>query len=288
MGDSSLLPAYLLGQFTRRRVKVALGGDGGDELFAGYDPFLALRKADLYSRHVPRPVHRALCMLAARMPVSHGYMSLGFRLGRALRGMSYPPRLWLPAWMAPLEPREIAELLGEATDPEDVFSEAIEAWEGCAQKDPVDRTLQFFTTLYLQDDILAKVDRATMMHGLEARAPMLDIDFVDLARRIPSAWKFRNGQTKYILRKALEPVLPPDVLRRRKKGFAVPIGAWFRDGRLTLRAEDTAGVLDGRFVGARQADHRAGRADERAFLWNAWLLGAWMGRPDLRLARTPP
>jgi asparagine synthase (glutamine-hydrolysing) len=278
MGDSSLLPMYLLSQFTRRHVKVALGGDAGDELFAGYDPFVAIRKAELYARLVPRPVHRAISMLAARMPVSHAYMSFDFRLKRTLRGLGHPPKLWLPVWMAPLDAADLADLFNEPTDPEDVFSEAIEAWEGCAQTDTVDRMLQFFTTVYLQDDILAKVDRATMMHGLEARAPFLDIDFVDFVRRIPSAWKFRNGQTKYILKKSLEPVLPADILNRRKKGFGVPIGAWFRKGRLGLEAGAPPAALDGAFVRAKLAEHRGGRSDQRAFLWNMWLLQSWLRR----------
>ena len=274
MGDSSLLPTYLLSQFTRAQVKVALGGDAGDELFAGYDPFVALRKAELYSKMVPRPVHRAVCMLAARMPVSHRYMSLDFRLKRTLRGLSYPSKLWLPVWTASLDASELGELFGEPADLEDIFSEAIATWEGCAQTDVVDRTLQFFTKLYLQDDILVKVDRASMMHGLEARAPFLDIDFVNFARRIPSAWKYRHGQTKYILKKALEAVLPADVLYRKKQGFGVPIGAWFKNGQLGL---DDAPLpcLNGAFVKARLADHRANRTDQRAFLWNTWLLGQW-------------
>jgi asparagine synthase (glutamine-hydrolysing) len=275
MGDSSLLPAYLLSGFTRRHVKVALGGDAGDELFAGYDPFIALRKAELYSRLVPRPVHRAICMVAARMPVSHSYMSLDFRLKRALRGLSHPPRLWLPVWMATLGAQELEELFREPVDLEDVFSEAIAAWEGCRQADAMDRTMQFFVKLYLQDDILVKVDRATMMHGLEARAPFLDIDFVDFVRRIPSSWKYRRGQTKYILKKALEPLLPPDVIYRRKQGFAVPIGAWFKDGSLDLGPEAPPAALNGAFIRAKLAEHRAGRADQRAFLWNTWLLQAW-------------
>ena len=275
MGDSSLLPTYLLSQFTRAQVKVALGGDAGDELFAGYDPFVALRKAELYSKMVPRPVHRAVCMLAARMPVSHRYMSLDFRLKRTLRGLSYPSKLWLPVWTASLDASELGELFGEPADLEDIFSEAIATWEGCAQTDVVDRTLQFFTKLYLQDDILVKVDRASMMHGLEARAPFLDIDFVNFARRIPSAWKYRHGQTKYILKKALEAVLPADVLYRKKQGFGVPIGAWFKNGQLGL---DDAPLpcLNGAFVNARLADHRANRTDQRAFLWNTWLLGQWL------------
>lgn len=274
MGDSSLLPTYLLCEFTRSQVKVALGGDAGDELFAGYDPFRALRLAELYSKLVPRPIHRGICLLAARLPVSHRYMSLDFRLKRTLRGLSHPQNLWLPTWMASLTGPELSELFGEPVDLEDVYSEAIEAWDRCRQTDSVDRTLQFFTNLYLQDDILVKVDRASMMHGLEARAPFLDIEFVDFVRRIPSAWKFRAGQTKYILKKALEPVLPADVLYRKKQGFGVPIGSWFRDGHLTI--EDLpAPFLDRGFVQRRLAEHRSGRVDQRAFLWNAWMLGQW-------------
>ncbi len=275
MGDSSLLPTYLLSQFTRSHVKVALGGDAGDELFAGYDPFVALRAAKLYSRLVPHPVHQAICMLASRMPVSHRYMSFDFKIKRALRGLSYPPKLWLPVWMAPLDASELAELFNEPVDLEDIFSEAIATWEGCAQPDPVDRTLQFYTKLYLQDDILVKVDRATMMHGLEARAPFLDIDFVNLVRRIPSAWKYRHGETKYILKKALEPVLPASVLYRKKKGFGVPIGAWFKNGQLDLADTASLTSINNTFVQKKLAEHRAGRVDQRVFLWNTWLFAQW-------------
>ena len=279
IGDSSLLPCYLLGEFTRRHVKVALGGDGGDELFAGYDPFVALGKAELYSKLVPAPLHKALSLMAARMPVSHAYMSLDFRIKRALRGLGHPPKLWLPLWTAPLDADELADLFHEPTDLEDVFSEAIAAWEGCAQSDPVDRTLQYFTKLYLQDDVLVKVDRATMMHGLEVRAPFLDIDLVDFVRRLPSSWKFRDGQTKYILRKALASVLPADVLERKKQGFGVPIGAWFRDGSLNVGRMPAELSLQEGFVERKLAEHRSGGSDQRAFLWDAWLLQSWMGAP---------
>jgi asparagine synthase (glutamine-hydrolysing) len=282
MGDSSLLPCYLLSEFTRRHVKVALGGDAGDELLAGYDPFRVLRQAERYQKLMPRPVHQAIRLIAARLPVSHRSMSFDFRLKRTLRGLSYPPKLWLPVWMSSLDPDELGELFNEPADLEDIFSEAISAWEGCAQPDLVSRTLQFFTQLYLQDDILTKVDRATMTHGLEARAPFLDINFVDFARRIPSAWKFRHGETKYILKKALEPILPADVLYRKKKGFGVPIGGWFKDGALTLGHDPQPSAINADFVQGKLADHRAGRADQRAFLWNAWLLGQWQNAPAAR------
>jgi asparagine synthase (glutamine-hydrolysing) len=213
------------------------------------------------------------------MPVSHRSMSLDFRLKRTLRGLSYPAKLWLPTWMAPLAPEDFTEFFNEPTDPEDVFSEAIAAWDNCAQPDVLDRAMQFFTKLYLQDDILVKVDRASMMHGLEVRAPFLDLDFINFARRIPAAWKFRHGQTKYILKKALEPVLPAEVLYRKKKGFGVPIGRWFKDGQLDLSASPSFPGINQTLVQAKLAGHRAGRADERAFLWNTWLLQSWAARP---------
>jgi asparagine synthase (glutamine-hydrolysing) len=178
--------------------------------------------------------------------------------------------------MSSLDAPELSELFREPVDLEDVFSEAIEQWEACKQPSIVDKQLQFYTKLYLQDDILTKVDRASMMHSLEVRAPFLDIELVDFVRRIPHQYKFRNGTTKYILKKALEKVLPHNILHRPKKGFGVPIGAWFRDGMLDESGAATGMTsLDPAFIRRKFADHRRGASDERAFLWNAWLLGRW-------------
>lgn len=287
MGDSSLLPTYLLCKHTRAHVTVALGGDGADELFAGYDPFRALRAAQAYSKVMPRPVHEAVRMVMSRLPVSHVKMSLDFRVKRTLRGLSYPPNLWCPVWMATLDPVELGELFREPLDPEVLYSEAIEQWDSCRQPDLADKALQFYTKLYLQDDILTKVDRASMMHSLEVRAPYLDIELVDFVRRIPHRYKYRNGTTKYILKKALAKVLPHDILHRPKRGFGVPIGPWFRRGMLEPAASADCGLLDGDLIRRKFADHRADRSDERAFLWNAWLLGEWRNGATARPAAAP-
>jgi asparagine synthase (glutamine-hydrolysing) len=281
MGDSSLLPTYLLCRMARRYVTVALGGDGGDELFAGYDPFRALTYARLYEKLVPRPVHAAIRLAAARLPTSLANLSLDFKIKRALRGLSYPRFLWNSVWLGPLEPRELDELFGEPTDLEEIYEEAIASWDNCRQGSLVDRTLQFYVNLYLQDDILVKADRASMMNSLEVRSPYLDIDLVDFVRRIPSAYKFRRGETKYLLKKSLEPVLPRENLYRAKKGFGVPIGRWIRDGYLAFAPYAADGLLNPGFIHRQLAQHRQGRADHRAFLWNAWLLAAWSdGRLD--------
>jgi asparagine synthase (glutamine-hydrolysing) len=273
MGDGSLLPTWLLCGFTRRHVTVALGGDGGDELFAGYDPFKALRTADIYASMVPRAIHPALLLLASRLPVSHANISLDFKIKRMLRGLSYGEKIRLPIWMGPLEPKQIDDYFGVHTAPEELYSEAIEAWDSAGEHaSPVDRALQFFTRLYLQDDILAKVDRASMIHGLEARSPFLDLEVIDFARKLPHTVKLRGGTTKWILKKALEPILPASILYRKKKGFGTPLGQWFRDR--ALAPEIPVGGSGG-FVERAAHSHQTGRGDERLFLWCQHVLGEW-------------
>jgi asparagine synthase (glutamine-hydrolysing) len=276
LGDGSLLPTYLLSRFTRQHVTVALGGDGGDELFAGYDPFRALRSAERYARLVPRSLHHAIRLIASRLPVSHANISLDFKIKRTLMGLSHPPKLWNAVWMGALEPAELEALFREPCDPEEIYSEAIETWDRCRQPNIVDRTLQFFTCLYLQDVVLAKVDRASMMCSLEARSPFLDIELVDIARRIPWQFKLRDGQTKWILKKALAPLLPREIIDRPKKGFGMPIGRWLREGRFPFDHASAFPHLDVAFTERKHAAHMAGRSDERLFLWCYWLLSEWM------------
>lgn len=273
-GDNSLLPTWLLSRFTRRYVTVALGGDGGDELFAGYDTFRGLDKARLYDSLVPRPMHHALRALAGLLPVSHSNISFDFKIKRGMRGASHPQRLWNPIWLGALEPDEISRFFGEKIDPEDLYSEAIDSWEACQQTDLVDRTLQFYTEIYLQDGILAKVDRASMMHGLEARSPFLDIEVADFARRLPHRFKLKDGVAKYLLKKALEPLLPADIIYRKKKGFGTPVGAWFRTGRLAPASSDA-------FVREKVSLHQAGKVDERLFLWCQFCYEEWLKGRDV-------
>lgn len=283
MGDSSLLPTFLLCQHARRHVTVALGGDGADELFAGYAPFRALRWAKLYSQWVPRPVHEGIRMLAGRLPVGHGYMNFDFKIKRTLRGLSYPQKLWNPLWMSALSESELGQLFQGPVDMEDVFSEAIELWEANPLAGPEEQTLQFFTRLYLENDILTKIDRASMMNSLEVRAPFLDINVINFARKLPTEYKLRHGQTKYLLKKAMEPLLPRQILYRAKQGFAVPVAQWFRDGDLVSAGGDAVAgevsELAPGFVERMLAEHRSGCADQSAFLWNACLLETAIRRP---------
>lgn len=273
-GDSSLLPTYLLSKFARRSVTVALGGDGGDELLAGYEPFRALRYARIYHGCVPRAIHPAVVALADRLPVSHRYLSFDFAFKRFVRGAIQQPALWIPAWMSGMELGDLRECFGEKVDLEDVFSEAIEAWESIESSDPVEKATGFFIRLYLQESVLAKVDRASMMNGLEVRAPFLDIEVVDFVRRIPSSLRLRGGTGKYLLRCAARGIVPDSVIDRRKKGFGVPAGAWFASGDMRI---NPALMPCPKVAERLQSEHRSGARNHRLFLWNAWVYGEWAG-----------
>ena len=171
--------------------------------------------------------------------------------------------------MGPLAPSDIEDLFNEPVALDDLYSEAVAAWQGCASDSYLDRATEFYVKLYLQDDILVKVDRASMMNSLEVRAPFLDIDLVNHVRRIPASFRYRKGQSKYLLKKALEPYLPSEILYRPKKGFGVPIGKWMSNGRLPLSTTAAAAHnLNTRFVSAQIDQHRTLKADNRAFLWN--------------------
>jgi len=267
--DASILPTFLLARFAREHVTVALSGDGGDELFAGYDPFAALTPAALYDRLVPRPVHLLLRRAAGMLPRSDANMSLDFKLRRALMGLSYPAHMRLPAWMAPVEPGLLRELFAAPVDVEDVYSEAIAAWDGTRARNDVDRTLEFFTNFYLADDILVKTDRACMMVSLEGRAAFLDNDLVDFCARLPHGYKYRAGKRKFLLKQALRGVVANDILDRPKKGFGIPLARWLKRMPPSPPLAPVAGV-DADWVADRWRAAQAGAADERLLAWS-WL-----------------
>jgi asparagine synthase (glutamine-hydrolysing) len=269
IGDGSLLPTYLVSEFARKHVTVALSGDGGDELFAGYDPFRALAPSTLYYKRMPRIMHPALRHLASWLPISDRNMSLDFKLQRWLRGVTHPPALWNPVWMAALAPGEIADLFNVKLDVEDLYSEVLDVWDHCESRDIVDRTLVYFTTFYLQDNILVKTDRTSMRFALELRTPFLDNDLVDFARRLPHSLKMRGGQRKYILKRAFASVLPRETLKRRKKGFGIPLARWLRELPVPSEGTPVPGI-DMNKMRLMWERHRLRKQDYRHAIW-CWL-----------------
>ena len=276
-GDDSLLPTYLVCKTAREKVTVALGGDGGDELFSGYEPFKFWRWARRYNIYLPKQVHKGIELLTNMIPASNQYMSLSLKLKRFFHASGLKMPVWIPALMAPLQLQDIAELFADELELENIYSEAIECWEGCKSDWVGDKITQYYTDYYMQDEILAKTDRASMLNSLELRSPFLDIDLADFARKLPHQLKIKNGTTKYILKKALEPILPKEILYRSKQGFSPPAGDWFANGSLKLRGTKDLFSNDQTAIRLLR-DHQHKINDNRLFLWNQLTLEYFLDR----------
>jgi asparagine synthase (glutamine-hydrolysing) len=280
-GDASILPTFLLSRFTREHVTVALGGDGSDELLAGYPTFQADRLARLY--RVPRLLHsNVIIPLADRLPVSTTNFSLDFKLKRFLRAAAAQDDVRHPIWLGSFTPSEQAALLvGMPSDPFADQRRTLAAGSG----DHLARLIYLYAKTYLQDDILVKVDRASMACSLEVRAPFLDLDLVEFLGRVPSRLKLRRFDTKHLLKRAMGDVLPPGIATRPKKGFGIPVGEWFK-GRLREELQEELSTERIRRQGLFQpvevqrllSEHLSGRRDHRKPLWTLFTFQLWHRR----------
>lgn len=287
--DPSILPTYLLSRFTREHVKVALGGDGGDELFAGYPTFLAHRLAKLYDHVVPGFAQRFIRRGAELLPVSSRNISLDFKIKRFLSGIPYPDGQRDFVWVSALTPEFQEQLWAGSQAPCDgadaIYSEIRELQSHVSGADSLTQTLYLYYRLYLQEDILAKVDRASMMNSLEVRAPFLDTEFVDFANQLPSHMKLHRTQGKHILKQALRNLLPDEILFRPKKGFGIPVSKWFRYDMADeikrifhpdkIRRE---GFFDPVFISRLVGEHLAGKKEHRKALWTLYIFENWLER----------
>lgn len=278
LSDSSMMSYYLLCRNARSKVTVALGGDAGDELFAGYDTFRALRIMQWIQRLMPRPCHNGIISALAGFPAAHSYMSFRFKLERLLKAYRNPVSLWNPLWLGPIHPKEIADIIDEPISLDELYSEAIELWDQCKSGSVIDKSLEFYAKSFLQDQILVKVDRMSMMHSLEVRVPFLDIDLVNCVRKIPSALKLKGAHTKYILKKAVEPYLPAKIVWRKKIGFSAPLGQWFLDGSIKFNPGNYWNDDLKKMIHDKIRAHKSLKADHRLFLWNSYVLNEFSRR----------
>lgn len=280
--DSSAIPTFYLAEMTRRHVTVALTGDGGDESFAGYERYLAARLASYLDR-IPRPTRLALSRWANAVP-SGPPRSIRHRMQRFLAAAADPAGRRYARWMFHFDEghkREICspEFLAEAASPDSAGR--FEPLVG-AGKDLLDGMLEADVLNYLPDDLLVKVDIATMAHGLEARSPFIDHVLMERAARLPVDFKLRGTVKKYLLKRVARTLLPDQVIDRPKMGFGVPLAEWLR-GPLRELAHDT--LLGSRFrtrgyfrmdlVERLLQEHVAGTRNWHYHLWNLLVLELW-------------
>jgi asparagine synthase (glutamine-hydrolysing) len=285
LGDASIIPTYLLAEFTRRHVKVALGGDGGDELFAGYPTLQAHRLAGYYGR-VPGALRRGLVEpVVRRLPVSRGNLSFDFRAKRFVSGAAYPVAERHQRWMGSFAREERRALLSGDVQEEVARSGSAgfdALGDAAGPREPLNQALLLDMRGYLENDILVKLDRASMMASLEGRVPLLNNDFVEYATGLPLDLKLRGMKSKFLFKRALRGVLPESILRRRKKGFGIPVAEWFR-GPLreqmlsVLSPERMArqGFFEPAAVAALVREHLDGRRDNRKQLWTLFAFELW-------------
>ncbi len=284
--DSSAVPTWYVAELTRQHVTVALTGDGGDELFAGYPRYRAVWLGEKVDR-LPRIVRRALSSRWwQRLPGSHRQKSLLRRLRRFSEALAQPPLRRYLEWIAIFRESQRATLYSEDflnvlpdADPLDFLASAAAR---SSQRDPVTSICLTDLLTYLPCDLMTKVDIAAMAHGLETRPPLLDHRVVELAARMPLRHKFRWGRGKGILRHAFADLLPGPIRRRSKMGFGVPLDHWFR-GPLADLARQV--LLDRRTLGRGLfrpeavtelvQSHVNGRADHSYRLWALLVLEMW-------------
>ena len=288
--DPSVLPTYLLSRFAQQSVKVALGGDGADELFAGYPTFAAHRLADLY--RLPAWLHRRVVQLADLLPVSTDNLSAEFKLKRFLKGVRERPELRDQLWLGALSHAELRRLL--VTPPLVDPLARLVADTSRAPAEAADRLTLQYLKYYLEGDILPKVDRASMATSLEVRAPFLDYHLVEFALSIPRELNLRGLDGKRILKLAFRQTLPKPILRRPKKGFGIPISLWLKrefrwllDELLEPTRLRSQAIFEPAAVRSLIDDHLGGRSDNRKPLWTLLMFQLWYehyGRAPLSVA----
>src|SRR3989440_6941696 len=277
--DSSALPTYLVSQLAAADVKVALSGEGGDELFGGYYTYAA----DLLALRVGRAA-RLAAPLVERLPSSNGKASFDYRAKRFVRAADLPPLPRHHAWKEIFSGDARAELRGVAAsfDPVDTLRARFEESDGA----PLLARLQDVDLgVYLVDDLLVKTDRASMAHSLEARVPFCDPVVSNLALALPDRHKVRGLAKKVLLRRAVEPLLPRSIVHGRKRGFSIPAAAWLR-GELEPFARDTLstdtlrrhGFFAPEVVTRLVDEHVDGREDRSRQLWGLLAFTLWYER----------
>ena len=284
--DSSAIPTMYLAEMTRRGVTVALSGDGGDELFAGYDRYRAVALGERIDR-LPRPLRRLLAArLWQRLPASTRQKSHRRRLKRFLDALGQPPEERYLTWIGIFDDRRRHELYTDKFRESLGGSAAVdvlrEAYRACPDRDFVTRTTCTDVLTYLPGDILAKVDIATMASSLECRSPFLDHHVVELAARMPLSLKRRGRRGKRVLTDTFSDLLPAPIRRRRKMGFGVPLDKWFRNELKPLLYEhllsDTArdrGYFNQVVVRDLVEEHVDGRWDHSYRLWSLLCFEMW-------------
>ncbi len=294
--ESSAIPIYYVSRLAREHITVALGGDGGDELFGGYNHYAASRYMEWYHR-LPRALSHGLIPWAVRqLPVSHSRASFENRAKRFVSAIELSPERAQLKWLEVISDDLKQRLWGEALRDRDEALPAFRFYEQhleqASRQDGVNRLMFMDSRIYLPDGILTKVDRMSMAHNLETRGPFLDHKLAEFVHRLPSEVKMRGLTRKHLLKQLLRGRVPPRVLSQRKMGFVLPLATWLcGDLRellcdtLSSRRLRRSGYFDPAAVEHLISRHLARREDHGKTLWSLLVFQLWL---DRYVAEQPP
>ncbi|MDO5484451.1 MAG: asparagine synthase (glutamine-hydrolyzing), partial [Desulfovibrionaceae bacterium] len=293
LADASVAPTWLLCGMARQQVTVALGGDGADELWAGYEHYAVFKAAGWYNALPALLRHGLLEPLARCLPASAGYVNPRLAAGTFLRGAHAPIWLRSQALLTAFSPAMQHEILsapwrqshGQLLTESALFSPTrahYEHWRPHNAATPLARTFHIYARQFLLDDILVKADRCAMLHSLEVRAPFLGREAAELVARLPERHKLRAFRRKYLLKKAFAGLLPREILHRNKRGFQIPVAQWLRGQMRPLMEEvltdpriSADGIFAPRALRALMDAHCSGQADLRKPLWTLLVFQLW-------------
>ena len=285
MSDGSLIPTYLLSRFVRKHVTVALGGDGGDELFAGYPMYFGHKMAAVYGA-IPRFLRAGIIEpVVNNLPVSTKNLSFDYKAKRFVAASKYDTVTRHHSWFGSFSIGEQDKLLSKdvlASSSGDIYRGAKDLLKTTDAVNEIERMQFLDINFYMAEDILTKVDRAAMAVSLETRAPFLDPRVAQFAASIPLEYKLKGNKGKYILKKAVADLLPKTILQRPKKGFGIPIAEWLK-GRLNPLLHEMLspsrlseqGLFNSEYVQRLIAEHETGKASHHKELWTLLVFQLW-------------
>jgi asparagine synthase (glutamine-hydrolysing) len=286
--DSSAVPTYYVSQMARRHVTVALSGDGGDENFAGYRRYKLTMREDRLRSYLPAPVRRTVFGPLGRWYPKLGWAPRPFRGKSTFQSLARSPLEGYFNGISCCPPDLKKQLFGTDVWRQLAGYDSIDVlrhhYDRADTLDPLSRFQYLDMKTYLVDDILVKVDRASMANSLEVRSPLLDHKLMETIAEMPSGLKLHNGQGKYIFKKSLQNILPAAVLKRPKKGFSMPVAEWFR-GELRDFAQDSIlnnrdDLLNHSFLSSCWKQHQRGQRDWSALLWCVLMFRVWQTEPS--------
>ena len=285
MSDGSLLPTLLLSRFVKKYVTVALGGDGGDEIFAGYPMYFGHKMARVYDS-IPRFVRNGIIEpIVTSLPVSTKNLSFDYKAKRFVAASKHDVVTRHHSWFGSFSIDAQNDLLSEtvlSNTSADIYRDAKNLLKICDAADQIEQMQFLDMNFYMAEDILTKVDRASMAVSLEVRAPFLDPRIAEYAASLPPEYKLKGNKGKYILKKAVEDLLPKTILQRPKKGFGIPIAEWLK-GRLNPLMHDLLAperlkkqdLFNAGFVQKLIKEHETGAASHHKQLWTLLVFQLW-------------